>query len=168
MKRLTCVGPRHHRRRSSLTSLTRRPSPARRSGSAMSGSGMEFLFLCSICSIVTIYRGNIGFKWDVPSSIWFVQMLGEEAYLEQRRGFSNIALLQYNCYSSGLLLFSRIHRIIKIWRQMWTFGSPQYSERRGTSFWPSVLMRLSPPGPAGLESLLRARYSSQARPALHV
>ena len=122
MKRsLTCVGPQRHRRRSSLTSLTRRPIPARKLGSAMSGNGMEFLFLCSICSIVTIYRGNIGFKWDVPSSIWFVQMLGEEAYLEQRRGFSNIALLQYNCYSSGLLLFSRIHRIIKIWRQMWTY-----------------------------------------------
>ena len=107
MKRsLTCVGSQRRRRRSSLTSLTRRPSPGRRLGSGMNGIPISLfnLFHCH-----NLYRGNIGFKWDVPSSIWFVQMLGEEAYLEQRRGFSNIALLQYNCYSSGLLLFSRIH-----------------------------------------------------------
>lgn len=67
-------------------------------------NGMEFLFLCSICSIVTIYRGNIGFKWDVPSSIWFVQMLGEEAYIWNNEEVSPI-LPYYNTIVTVVVYF---------------------------------------------------------------
>ena len=78
--------------------------------------------------------------------------------------------LQYCLTTIVTLVYfcSQGYRNIKIQRQMWTFGSPQHLEWRGTSSWPSAQKPVYPRGPKEQESLLRAQSSDQASPALHV
>ena len=140
---------------------------------------MEFLFLCSICSIVTIYRGNIGFNWDVPSSIWFVRMLGEEAYLEQLRGFSNIASQQLLHWFTSVLKDTGILRFrdrcghlvhLNIWSEEEQVPDPQPrslcilegQKNRRVSWEPRAVTRPAPHFMSGVRyrQLVRGKVNS--------
>ena len=158
----TCAGPPRHRRRSSWTRQTRRPSPERRRsepGIVNSHFSVQFVPHCHNlseqywlqvgCAKFNLICTDVGGGGLFGTTKRFLQYC-----------FTTIVTLVYFC--------SQGYRNIKIQRQMWTFGSPQHLEWRGTSSWPSALFPVSPRGPGELESLLRDQSSDQATPALHV
>ena len=161
---LTCAGPPRHRRQSSWTSLTRRPSPVtRRSAPGIQNS----YFLCSICSTLSQFIGAIlasSGMCQVQFDLYGCWGGGGGLFGTTKR------FLQYCLTTIVTLVYfcSQGYRNIKIQRQMWTFGSPQHLEWRGTSSWPSAQKPVYPRGPKEQESLLRAQSSDQASPALHV